>query len=229
MNDRQRNRLRMYKATRTYLLENDGVWNGIVANVDAVTSLGVQITAIDEKVTAQEASLSGYTQNKYQLRETLNTNILLVSGATAAFARATGDPILLADVDLEPYEVTRATDQVIDDIAERVRAAAAANPVAMVGHGITAVEMTALTDAITAHELGKSMPDAMRAQRKGHTETLEPLFKATTEFLDGQVDPLMRRYKTSDPAFHAGYEAARVIIDLHGPGEEDDPVPPPIP
>lgn len=216
----------MYKATRTYLLENGAVWNGIVANVDAVTSLGARITEIDGKVTAQEASLGGYTQNKYQLRETLNTNILLVSGAAAACARAIGNPVMLAAVDLEPYEVARATDQVIDDMAERVRAAADTNLAALAAYGITAVEMTALTDAIAAHESAKTMPDAMRAQRTGHTETLEPLFKATTEFLEGTVDPLMRRYKPTDPTFHAGYEAARVIIDLHGPGEEDEPEPP---
>ncbi len=229
MNDRQRNRLRMYKATRTYLDGTEAVWNGIDANVDARDALDAKINEIDAKVTAQEASLGGYTQNKYQLRETLNTAILLVSGATAAFARATGNPILLADVDLQPSDVTGATDQVIDDIAERVRAAASANLAPLMSYGITALEVTALEDAIADHEGAKSMPDAMRAERSGHTQTLEPLFKSTTEHLEGTLDPLMRRYKPSDPQFHAGYEAARVIINLSGPGDDEEPEPEPDP
>ena len=43
MNDRQRNRLRMYEPTHTHLLENEGVWNGIPANVDAITTLEMRI------------------------------------------------------------------------------------------------------------------------------------------------------------------------------------------
>lgn len=231
MNDRQRNRLRMYKATRAYLNENETAWNGIAANVDALTNLTDRITAIDTKVTAQEAELGGYTQNKYQLRETLNTNILLVAGGTAVFARATNNPILLADVDLEPSQVARASDQVVDDIAARVQAAADSELASLSAYGIDAAEMAALGNAITAHENAKAMPDAKRAQRTGHTETLEPMFRETSLFLDGQLDVLMRRYKATAPTFHAGYEAARVIIDLHGPGdpEEPEPVPDPVP
>ena len=43
-------------------------------------------------------------------------------------------------------------------------------------------------------------------------------------------DMVTARYKTSHPAFHAGYLGARTIIDLHGPGDDDeDPVPDPDP
>ena len=219
----------MYKATRTYLTDDGAPWDAIVANENAVTALGTRIAAIDTKVTAQEAELSGLTLNKDQKRNTLETATLLVAGGVEAYARATENLILLADVELEATDLTDASDQTVDDFAERVRAAADANLAALADYGITAAEMTALTDAITAFETAKSLPDARRALRKAHTQTLEPMFRETSEFLDGQLDVLMRRYKTENPTFHAGYEAARVIIDLRGPGEEDDEDPDPVP
>jgi hypothetical protein len=215
----------MYKATGTYLDENAAAWNGIVANVDARALLGVKITAIDDKITAQEAALSGYTGNKRIQRTALETQILLVAGGTAAYARATNDPVLLADVDLEPSAIAKASEQTIDDIAVRVHAAATGVIAFLADYGLTATDLTTLDSAIAAYEAARAMPDAKRAERAGHTETLEPLFRDASLFLDGQLDVLMRRYKATDPTFHAGYEAARVIIDLHGPGEEDEPDP----
>ncbi|CAN0544753.1 unnamed protein product, partial [Laminaria digitata] len=48
--------------------------------------------------------------------------------------------------------------------------------------------------------------------------------------LTKQLDKLLARYQLTDPVFYSGYKAARVIIDLRGPGEDPEDVDPdPIP
>ena len=236
MDTNQRNRLRMYKATREYLATHATVWSAVPAIQTAFDELGAKITVIDQNVTAQEAALSGYTQGKAQLRSVLESRILLLANATAAYARATGNEVLLADVQVTPSGLSALSEQRIDDAAERVKAAAISVLPPLAAYGVTAIEIAQLENALTDFEEARSTPDVKRAERAGITNTLDAKFADVTELLKGQLDLLLARYKATDPEFHAGYVAARVIIDLRGPGEDEepdgpvvDPVPGPAP
>lgn len=219
----------MYKAVRDYLTEETAVWSGIVANATAHSDLTAKITAIDDMVTAQGGATTGHTAAKNALRAALEAKILLVANATANLARANADEILLAEVDLTPSGLAATSDQLIDDVGARVIAAANTAPLSLMDYGLTALDVPELQAAIDAFDAAKPAGDVKRAQRAGLTAALEPLFAETSALLKDRMDTLLARYKATDPAFHAGYEAARVIIDLHGPGEEDEPVPPPVP
>ncbi len=217
----------MYKTVRDYLAEEEAEWNSIPANVTAQAALVTKIDAIDTLVTRQEAELKGFTVQKADARAELERTTLLVADATAAYARTTNNEVLVAEMDLTPTDLSRASDQRITDVAARVATAANDVLVALVDYGVTAGDMTALNTAMTDFETAKTLPDVKRAQRAGMTEELETLFGETAGFLKEQLDRLMARYRSTSPEFHAGYEAARVIIDLHGPGDPDAPPPPP--
>jgi len=230
MNDDQRNRLAMFKTTRDYLTEESAIWNGIPAHVTAHTKLSTNIADIDDMVTSQGAVITGHTDTKEALRETLHGHILLVANATANHARATGNLTLLAEVDLTPSDLVNESMQTIDDVAVRVVNSATPVLADLADYGIVLADIVALETATAAFETAKTSPAVKRAQRKGLTEALKPLLSETSALLDDQMDTMMARYKTSHPAFHAGYLGARTIIDLHGPGDDDeDPVPDPDP
>ncbi len=212
----------MFKTTRDYLTANASVWNGIPATVAAHALLVTRIGAIDTMVTEQEKVLSGIYANKRAKRTELEKKMLLVSGPAAAYAAATGNELMLADTDLNPSELSNATEQRIDDIATRLINAVNNEIGALADYGVTEVQMTALDTALEVYEGAKTSPDVARAQRAGFTAALEPLVKSATDLLNDQLDKLISIYKDSNVPFHAGYESARVIIDLRGPGGDDD-------
>jgi len=213
----------MYATVRDYLGETAGVWGGIPANAAAHAELGTAVAEINGLVTRQEAELSGFTGRRRKARKELERLILLIANAAAAWARESGNAILLAEVALSRWKLGRFSQQVIDKVALRVSAAAAAGLPQPADYGITPAHFTALEAARLAYTEALSAPDVRRAQRSGLTKTLPTAFRKTTRLLDGRLDSLMARYRTEAPALHAGYEAARVIIDLRarGPAEEE--------
>lgn len=219
----------MYHATRTYLAENAAQWDSLPANVAAADGLGAKILSIERTATKQGAAAGGHGKNKRKLRKTLNAGLQVVADAAAALARAAGNPILLAEVDLTPSEIRNLPDEAVIGTVARVQVEASGAGAALADYGITPAEFTALGDALLDFGEAQAMPVVKRAQRTGLTAALKKLFGETSDFLDGQLDPLMRRYRAANPAFHAGYLAARVVIDLKGPGKRGGEAPEPDP
>lgn len=220
----------MQKAVRDYMTAHLAKWNGIAANVTAHTLLKTKLTAIDAMVTEQERVRTGITVAKNALRVSLEQAILLVANPTAVFAEISGDAVLLSETDLTPTDLDKESDQTLDDVAARVKNAAESVIASLADYGVLAADITALEDAIEAFEGAKTGPDVARAERKALTEQLEPLVDSAGDVLTRQLDKLMARYQLTDAVFHSGYKAARVIIDLRGPGEDEGDVDPdPIP
>ena len=219
----------MFKAVRDYMGGHSAVWDGIVANVNAYNLLSARITEIDGLVARQERNLGGITADKAAVRKVLEQKVLIVANAAASYAVAVGNNTLLAEVDYSPTDLSTLSEQRIDDVAARVKEIGETNLLALGDYGVTSDDNTAIGDAIDEYEVAKTAPDVARAERSGMTETLAPLVSETGKLLREQMDKLMARYETESPEYHAGYEAARVVIDLRGPGDGGDPEPDPEP
>ena len=68
-------------------------------------------------------------------------------------------------------------------------------------------------NAITAFTDAQSKPRVGRATSAAATSELVTLFAELDEVLTEQLDPLMTKFRFTQPAFFAEYQTARVIVD----------------
>ena len=84
----------------------------------------------------------------------------------------------------------------------------------------------ALATARTAFAPWINKPREASAERSGVTASIPALDRQGKTLLRGQLDPLMNRFRLTNPTLYAGYRAARVIVDRHGAGGTPTPPPP---
>lgn len=210
----------MFAAVRSYLAEHAQVWDGLPANVAAHAELAAREAEIGALARAQGAALEGLTARKAGLRAALEEAILAVANPAAALAAATGDAPLLAASSFSATHLRRLSGQLIGPLAARLAAEAAPRLAALADYGVAAADLTALAQAAEAHNAALPSRDAAKARRTGDTAALRPLFAETSLLLTARLDKLMARYESTAPAFHAGYLAARSVIDLRGPSRD---------
>lgn len=220
----------MFKTVSTYLDMHPEVWSGIPAALTAVTDLNSAIQEIDTAVQNQEDNLEGITTDKQNLRDALEAQILIVGGAVYAYAKSTGNEELAALVYYTPSDLDKASEQRVDDAAQRVIDAATNHLIDLADYGVIQADIDTLTSRVIAYDQGKSQHSSAEAIQSGITDNLPQMFRDTVGILNDRLDQLLLRYRFTDPAFHSGYESARVIVDLRGPSPaQPEPVPTPEP
>src|SRR5207253_10634101 len=94
-----------------------------------------------------------------------------------AYASATGNMTLAAQVAINPSDLDTMSEQRIDDVANRVYAAVRANITALADYGVTDAKYTALNAARLAFQEQKSKPRAKISDKAGKTTALSQLIR----------------------------------------------------
>ena len=207
--------------------DSAAVWNGLPAAVTAVNELSVGIDAINDAVEKQEEATTGITQDKEALRDNLEDLIREIGDAIYAYASAVGNNTLAADVQVFPSDLDTMSEQRIDDVATRIYNGGVANLAALAPYNLTQPKLDALNQARQDFEAAKGKPRAKIGEKSGFTATLPQMIGDAKSLLGRRLDKLMTTFRTGNPPFYAGYLTARVIVDLHGPGQNPTPPPPP--
>ena len=216
MNTKQKNKLRMYKASKTICVNNTATWTPITAFGDAFVLFGNGIVEIENLHVKQEADLKGITENKNNKESALINSSLIISKPMVAFANVTNNPQLRQEVDYSEDALKRSSDEDLKTRCTLIKERAATHAAALVPYGVTPPMQLALGTALTDYEAVISGPRSAEAVRKQQTAELELLFKSTDQILKGQLDQLMVLFETSHPDFYGAYKNARIIIDLGG-------------
>ena len=225
MDDTKRNVIAMFKTVRTYMNDNAAVWNALPAAVVAVNDLSTGIENLNTAVQEQEDPTEGITLDKAALRDALEDRIREVGDAVYACASATGSNSLAAQVAVTPSELDTMSEQRVDDVATRVFDAGTANLANLADYNVTQVKLDALDQARQDFQDAKSKPRAKISEKAGLTATLPQMIRDVKSILRTRLDKLMTTFRLSNPPFFAGYQSARVVVDLQGPGS-DEPTPP---
>jgi hypothetical protein len=229
MNRDQFNRTGMFNTVAAYMDKNNSIWNGVKAVGDTVADVKTGIAAIDEAGRRQQAPTSGATDEKAQVRLSLEEKILEIADQSAALAEKNSNANLAAQVEFSLSSLDKLSDDELEETGKSVSALATANLAALADYAITQADVTAL-DALTTKFHGvKSAPRTALAGRAGVTNTMPDLISNTTSVLRNRLDKLMTRFKKSNPEFYAGYQSARVIVDRGGSGGSAPPSPTPPP
>ena len=171
----------------------------------------------------------GITQDKAALRDALEDQIREIGDAIFAYASATGNNTLAAEVQITASELDTMSEQRIDDVAMRVFNAGTGNLAGLAGYMVTSVKLDALNQARQDFQDAKSKPRSKIGEKAGLTATLPQMIRDVKSLLRTRLDKLMTAFRLSNPPFFAAYQSTRVIVDLQGPGAGQAPPPPPPP
>lgn len=171
----------------------------------------------------------GITQDKAALRDALEDQIRAIGDAIFAFASATGNNALAAQVQITASELDTMSEQRVDDVATRIFNAGATNLAGLAAYMVTQAKLDALDQARQDFQNAKSKPRAKIGEKAGLTATLPQMIRDVKSLLRTRLDKLMTAFRLSNPPFFAAYQSTRVIVDLQGPGAGQAPPPPPPP
>lgn len=224
MNRDQLNNTGMFNTVSSYMARNNSIWGSIPATTATVLELNTSIGQIGDKLRKQQAPTSGATGDKNEVRGDFEDQILIIADQLSSLAAKNNDQTLGAKVDWNISSLDKLSDDELEATGQTVSALGTAHLAALADYGLVAADLTALDALVTKFHGVKSDPRLLIAGRKGETDTIPDLIRATKSLLRNQLDKQMTRFKKSQPEFFAGYRAARVIVDRGGSG--GNPTPP---
>jgi hypothetical protein len=143
-----------------------------------------------------------------------------------ALASATGNAQLLAQADFSPSSLAKGREGEVVNRCQSILALAQANSAELAAkYHVAASDRTALSNAITAFTGAQTMPRQGLATSAAATAELVTLFTELDEVLTEQLDPLMAKFRLTQPAFFAEYRTARVIVDSAASHDVKVPLP----
>jgi YD repeat-containing protein len=147
-----------------------------------------------------------------------------VCSGLKALASATNDTRLAAQADFSPSDLARGREADVMNRCQSVLALGNGNAAALAAkYHVTAADLTALQGAITAFAAVQPMP---RQGRAASAAELRNLFARLDETLNSKLDPLLARFRFTQPSFHEEYLTARTIVDSTGSRALKDSTPP---
>ena len=217
MTDSENNKYRMYLSTEKTLDENQILWAGVPALVSAKTVLSTNISAIGDYSTKLMSDGTGQTAVKKQNRDELENAILKMTGGLVAYCTAQDLVAQRKDINFKPYQVTRAKDIELYNMAAALLKVALPVKTQLSIYFIEEAdidELNALHTAFLKSIPGKrdSIGSALAARL-----AMRLLFKETDLLIKDKLDNLMVIFRAAKPEFYTKYGSARVIVDLgHG-------------
>ena len=214
MNDRQENKLTMYRAVET-LLDNNAAKTGPIAALStAITNFKNLIGEIETAEQEKQTATTGKTASKGEAEAVLISEAVTIAAGLKALGSVTNNKELIeagGETKSSLYG-TRDTDlvtktQLIHDFANT-------NAIALADYGITPAMITSLQTRITDFNSALGTREESVALRVAAGAEVEGFFKDADNVLVNQVDKIMEVFRESDTQFYNEYKNARVIRDL---------------
>jgi hypothetical protein len=215
MNINQINKLKMGQTTLACLNApaNQNYWQGIVGIQEAATKAGDIVAAIIGE-SQKQAARNGFAAEKQAARAAMLRTAFTVCSGLTALAAATGNSQLAAQTDFSRSALAKGREQDVVNRCQSLSDLGDANKVALAAkYNVSADDIEALDTAIIEFVGSQAKPRNGRAISAAATKRLEALFAELDETLNNQLDPLLEKFASAQPAFHASYRTARSIVD----------------
>ena len=231
MKNEQNNKLKMSQATLGCLFEdtNKVLWQGIVGIEEAVAETE-EIVSVIIGASQKQSARNGFSAEKRGAKEVLLRAAFTVCCGLTALAAATNDAQLAVKSDFSRSDLAAGREQSVVDRCQALSDLGAANAAALAAkYNVNANDLKALKSAITNFTGAQSKPRQGRAISASATKQLEALFAKLDATLNDQLDPLMVKFQTTQPAFYSAYQTARSIVDSAASRESKVvPIPAPL-
>jgi hypothetical protein len=243
------NKLAMAQAVNVVLTKPDyqPLWQSTPGFVKLQGNLATEIAFITTNAPKTLRRKTGSAEDKEVARLALCRAALIIAGAVAALAHATGDHELLVRVDTTMTLLLSGRGQDTYSKCEDILAAANANFSGPASVSKKAGAKPAATAKADLADYGVSRPDLENLQQLledyeellpqpqvaiGSAKSIGQAIDAALDRLDGilnhGLDNLMLKYENLNPDFYRDYTNARIVIDRPGGhGNGRNPTPPP--
>ncbi|MDB6170821.1 MAG: hypothetical protein JWL59_132 [Chthoniobacteraceae bacterium] len=224
MNKRQLDKISSYQTLRLVLEDAayKALWTPLPAFAKGVAAFYGSLNLLTALTQAQGTMLTGVTVDKERLAESVINRTLLVAGALAAYASASGNRTLFDKSDIRLGDLQKLRDAALDDAAFALYSLAAAefkaSPATLAEYGMSAAQLKELSNAIAAYSAMVGKPFAERAKRKSATDAIPDELARIDQVLSEQIDRLMPQF-AGNKEFAAAYENARQIVHSGGSGK----------
>jgi hypothetical protein len=227
MNNQQSNKLKMAQTTLGCVQRenNAALWADIVGIADSVELLEEKIGFILGR-SQQQSERTGFSAKKKGLKEKMLDAAFVVCSGLKALASATDNAQLLAQANFSRSSLEKGREESVVNRCRSVFALGEANSGELaVKYHVATGDRLALNNAITAFTGVQTKPRQGRATSAAATAELVTLFTELDEVLTEQLDPLMAKFRFTQPAFFAEYQTARVIVDSAASHDVTVPLP----
>lgn len=229
MEIKKSNRLRSYKAVAVVLETHQATWIAHVGFTKGVTQFNGILGDIGEQAQIQLES-EQVSQEKLAVRKALGEAAYEVSAAIHAYAVEISDVALESRVDYSRSSITLGKEDQVISRCWALHALATEQLANLAENGITTTKLNALKKKIEAFEAVQSKPRNRLNKNSAATRALEGLFREASTVLRKRLDKLAPQFAAANPTFLKEYEAARVVVDIHGPAKaKSQPTPTPTP
>ena len=204
---------------------NAALWAGIVGIVDSVGLLEEKVEGILARGQTQ-SERTGFSEMKQERKGRMLDAAFVVCSGLTALASATDNAQLLAQANFSPSGLAKGREEKVVNRCRSILTLGQANAAELAAkYHVTASDRTALSNAITAFTDAQTKPRLGRATSAAATAELVTLFTELDEVLIEQLDPLMAKFRFTQPAFFAEYQTARAIVDSAASHEVTVPLP----
>jgi hypothetical protein len=213
MNAKDEAKLTMYRGIEQHLDTNSGIVSTINALATAVSAFKAVIAGIINTEQLTNVNLSGIALDKSNSKLALAQIAADISAVIAAYASATGNNTLEAEVSYTFNKLKRTRDEQLAPVCQIIFNRGTEYKAALKDYGINDTKIAALQTAITDYTAKTPNPHTAVGNRKTQTAQRRELFRQGDEILKKQIDKLIKNFRTSQPDFHNTYFNLREIPD----------------
>jgi len=213
MNKIEESKLNMYDAVIAFCSANQAIVSSVPAFQAAFTSFQSTVSDIHLAAQAEASVITGIAADKSQLKAALCSHAVELASCLYAFAAASGNQELKAQVSFTPHAIGRIKDGMLVPACANIRDAAAANLAALAAYGITPATIAHLQDAMDGFAAKLAAPRNALSRRAACRTSIKLLFKKGDGIIKEQMDKIATRFRSTSKDFYDAYKNNRVIID----------------
>lgn len=196
-----------------HLNDNAAIIAANVAFVSAFNNFKTKVAAVISTTQLTDLALTGLAVTKKTSKQELCALAADIAGVVFAFADATGNDTLKAEVDYSLTDLLKMKDSLVAPRCQNIYAKTVENKAALGDYGITNAMLTALLAAISGYTETIPKPRAAVSNRKTLNANIVQLFKEIDSILLNQMDKLIVTFRTAKPDFVETYFNVRLITD----------------
>jgi hypothetical protein len=213
MNSHQEASYNMFRSANQIGLDNN-VYIATIAEMDTgFTGLQTRVNNLAGLISLQAAVISGIAVDKNDLKETMARLTFNYAGPGRAWAAQNGDDTTYNALNVAESKILKQADDVAGPVCSGIYTILNANAALLTPFGLTAPMLGELNNAILDYIAIVPLPHNAVNNRKTYTTNIETQLKDTSDFLDRQLDNIVRGQINANPDFVSDYFNAREIID----------------
>lgn len=206
----------MYQMVERYLLDRAAVVAALPSYTASFAAFQGYIRQINTHKQVQETKKGGLAEHKQQRKEQLVAVALDVASKLKAYATFTRQTVLLREIDYAPSDLKQTGAGTLIDRTRIIHQRAQEHLKSLAEYRVHKELLNELRQAIADFEGSLNEPRLGTVARKEATDALHACFGEADLLLRERLDLIVGIVRAAEPAFFAGYQHARMLVERKG-------------